>query len=64
MAQNQYRCQACGETFNSEADLEQHNRKVHPQFRCEVCGQTLTSENELEAHNRSMHPETRRTPIR
>jgi DNA-directed RNA polymerase subunit RPC12/RpoP len=57
MAQNQYKCEACGATFNSEAELERHNRTAHSQYKCEACGATFSSESELEAHNRSMHPE-------
>ena len=57
MAQNQYKCEECGATFNSQAELEQHNRTMHSRFTCEACGQTFNSEAELEAHNRQMHPE-------
>jgi DNA-directed RNA polymerase subunit RPC12/RpoP len=64
MAQKQYKCQACGATFNNEAELDRHNRTAHSQYRCEACGQTFKSEAELEAHNRSMHPERQRTPTR
>lgn len=27
----QYRCEACGQTFNSEAELKEHNRVMHPE---------------------------------
>ena len=57
MAQNQYKCKECGATFNSEAELEQHNRSMHSQYKCEHCGQVFNSEAELEDHNRTMHPE-------
>ena len=57
MAQNQYKCEACGATFNSEAELETHNRTMHSQYKCEACGQVFNSESELEAHNRTAHPE-------
>ena len=30
MAQNQYKCVACGQVFNSESELEAHNRVAHP----------------------------------
>jgi transposase-like protein len=60
MAQDQYKCNECGATFNSKAELEQHNRTVHSRYTCEACGQTFTSESELEAHNRQMHPEMQR----
>ena len=62
MAQNQYKCEVCGATFNSEAELEQHNRTMHSQYKCEVCGQVFNSESELEAHNRTAHPERQETP--
>jgi DNA-directed RNA polymerase subunit RPC12/RpoP len=54
MAQNQYKCEACGATFDTKAE---HNRMAHSQYTCEACGQTFNSEAELEAHNRQMHPE-------
>lgn len=61
MAQNQYKCEACGATFNSEAELERHNRTAHSQYKCEACGATFNSESELEAHNRTAHPERQGT---
>ncbi len=62
MAQDQYRCEECGATFNSQAALEQHNRTTHSRFTCEACGQTFSSERELEEHNTQMHPEMNKTP--
>ncbi|HET6822249.1 MAG TPA: C2H2-type zinc finger protein [Anaerolineales bacterium] len=62
MAQDQYRCDECGATFNSEVALEQHNRTTHSRFTCEACGQTFSSERELEEHNTQMHPEMNKTP--
>jgi len=61
MAQNQYKCEECGATFNTEAEREQHNRTVHSRYTCEACGQTFSSETELEAHNRKMHPEMQKS---
>jgi transposase-like protein len=57
MAQNQYKCEECGATFNSQAELEKHNRTAHSRYTCEACGQTFSSESELETHNRQTHPE-------
>lgn len=62
MALNQYKCEECGATFNSEAALEEHNRSMHSRYKCEACGQVFSSESELEAHNRVAHPEQERTP--
>lgn len=62
MAQNQYKCEACGASFNSEAELETHNRTMHSQYKCEACGQMFNSQSELEAHNRTAHPERQGTP--
>ena len=61
MAQDQYRCEDCGATFNSKAELEQHNRTMHARYTCESCGATFNSESELEAHNRQAHPEMQKT---
>jgi DNA-directed RNA polymerase subunit RPC12/RpoP len=57
MAQDQYRCEECGTTFDSREALEQHNRTMHSRYTCEACGQTFNSESELETHNRQAHPE-------
>jgi DNA-directed RNA polymerase subunit RPC12/RpoP len=57
MAQNQYKCEICGATLDSEAELEKHKRQMHPQYGCEICGETFSSENELEIHSRIAHPE-------
>lgn len=62
MAQDQYRCEDCGATFDSQAELETHDRTTHSRYVCEVCGAIVTSERELEDHNRDLHPEMQRTP--
>lgn len=62
MAQNQYKCEACGATFNTEAELEEHKRTMHAQYKCDICGRTFGSESELETHNSVAHPEE--TPAR
>ena len=64
MAQNQYKCEECGATFNSEEQRERHNRAVHSRYTCEACGEMFNSENELESHNRQMHPEMERPKTR
>jgi len=63
MAQNQYKCEECGATFNSKEERESHNRMAHSRYTCEDCGQTFNSEAELESHNRMTHPERQR-PMR
>jgi DNA-directed RNA polymerase subunit RPC12/RpoP len=57
MAQKQYKCEVCGATLASEAELENHTRKMHPQYGCDICGETFSSESELETHNSIAHPE-------
>jgi DNA-directed RNA polymerase subunit RPC12/RpoP len=57
MAQNQYKCETCGATFDSEAALEKHKHQMHLQIGCEICGETFSSESELEIHSRIAHPE-------
>ena len=64
MAKNEYKCEECGATFHSQADLERHNRTVHSRFTCDVCGETFRSENELETHNRIVHPEIQKAHTR
>lgn len=62
MALNQYKCEECGATFNSEMALEDHNRSMHSRYKCEACGQIFSSEGELQTHNRIAHPEQEGTP--
>lgn len=61
MAENQYRCEECGETFDNQPELEQHYRTVHSRFTCEICGETFDSETEFEAHSRITHPDAQRS---
>lgn len=62
MSQDQYKCETCGATFATEAELERHNRTMHSRYKCEVCGAISNSESELEAHNREMHPAMEQPP--
>jgi len=62
MAENQYKCEICSETFNSEEEREKHNRIVHPGYTCETCRQTFNKEAEFQAHNFKMHPELQKFP--
>jgi DNA-directed RNA polymerase subunit RPC12/RpoP len=62
MTQNQYKCEVCGATLDSQPELEEHTRKMHPQYGCEICGETFGSERELEIHRQIEHPE--QTPTR
>jgi DNA-directed RNA polymerase subunit RPC12/RpoP len=62
MTQDTYRCEDCGATFDSQDELEEHDRVRHSRYICEVCGAIVTSERELEDHNRDLHPEVQRTP--
>jgi transcription elongation factor Elf1 len=57
MAQKQYKCEICGATLNSQAELEKHNRQMHPQYGCDICGETFSSQSELEIHTEIAHPE-------
>ena len=52
-----YRCEECGATFDSEVEWERHNRKVHARYTCEHCHEHFDAEAEFEAHNFKMHPE-------
>ncbi len=56
MAQDEYRCDLCGATFGSQAELNEHNRKEHARYMCEFCGTIFGSEDDLEQHYREKHP--------
>ena len=61
MAQDEFYCDECRMTFDTQADLEEHNRTTHSRFTCEICGAILLSQREMEDHTRHLHPETERT---
>jgi DNA-directed RNA polymerase subunit RPC12/RpoP len=61
MAQDEYKCEECGATFQGAAELERHNRSVHSRFTCDACGRTFDSLSELEAHTGVSHPEQEST---
>lgn len=52
-----YRCEECGEAFESQVAWEQHNRKVHSRYTCENCQEHFGAEEEFAAHNFKVHPE-------
>jgi transposase-like protein len=54
---NEYRCEECGATFESQVEWEQHNRKIHSRYTCENCREHFGAEEEFVAHNFKMHPE-------
>ncbi|HJQ15153.1 MAG TPA: C2H2-type zinc finger protein [Anaerolineales bacterium] len=54
---NEYRCEECGATFESQVEWEQHNRKIHSRYTCENCREHFDAPEEFEAHNFKMHPE-------
>lgn len=62
MAQDEFYCDECRMTFDTKADLDEHNRTTHSRFTCEICGAILISQGELEGHNRQLHPDVERTP--
>ncbi len=57
MAEKEFVCELCGETFDQEVDWERHNRKVHSRYTCETCHDTFGAEEEFQSHNFKMHPE-------
>ena len=59
---DKYRCEECGEVFDSQVLWELHNRKVHSRYTCENCRETFDAEKEFESHNFKMHPELTKLP--
>jgi transposase-like protein len=56
MDETKYRCEECGEIFDSELEWEQHNRNVHSRYTCPNCFETFNAEDEFETHNLKIHP--------
>ena len=61
MAQEQFRCGECGESFTSQSALEEHNRMAHSLYTCEACRERFGSERQMEEHKREVHPDLQRT---
>jgi hypothetical protein len=62
MVEKEYKCNVRGAAFDSQRELDGHNRSMHPQNRCEECGRTFKSEGELKTHYWIAHPQE--TPVR
>lgn len=66
-----FKCATCGLSFKTEAELMEHNTKMHPvsanspspmassmsasQFKCSTCGMTFTTRVELMEHSKKAH---------
>lgn len=61
MTSDPFRCEECGMTFESQSELQEHDRLRHSRYVCEICGAITTSEREFEDHNRFLHPESERS---
>jgi transposase-like protein len=57
MEEIKYKCEECGEAFDSELEWEHHNRKVHSRYTCPNCLEAFNTEDELETHHLKIHPE-------
>jgi transposase-like protein len=57
MDETNYRCEECGEIFESQLEWEQHNRKIHSRYTCQNCPETFNAEDEFDTHNLEKHPE-------
>ena len=57
MAEKEFVCELCGETFDNGRVWERHNREVHSRYTCETCHDTFGAEDEFASHNFKMHPE-------
>jgi DNA-directed RNA polymerase subunit RPC12/RpoP len=62
MVQKEYRCKVCGATFDSEREVDKHNRTTHPEYTCNECGRKFKTESEFRLHYLISHPEE--TPVR
>ncbi len=56
----QYKCEACGASFNTKEELMQHG-KMHSknvaQYKCAACGTSFASQAELMEHGKMDHKE-------
>jgi DNA-directed RNA polymerase subunit RPC12/RpoP len=60
-ASNEFRCDRCGQTFESRERLEAHWVDSHEIERaevihCDVCGTHFDARGQLEKHKREQHP--------
>jgi DNA-directed RNA polymerase subunit RPC12/RpoP len=62
VATEQYRCEKCGTTFESQEELQQHASRSHSatggaggSYRCDACGSGFGSQEELEKHAQAEH---------
>lgn len=46
----QFRCNLCGDLFNSLLNLEIHTREVHGGYKCHVCDSKFTQRSNLQRH--------------
>ncbi|GEM_PF-1360360 len=74
MAENQFICQACGITFATRAELDQHNKQAHAAAEharwtiaqqavggvsCPVCGAQFSTIDQVERHARREHRQSK-----
>jgi uncharacterized C2H2 Zn-finger protein len=59
------RCPVCGESFETDLELEQHEHELPEAwegagagFECPTCGAMFSEEEELVAHQATAHPTT------
>lgn len=63
-----YRCSVDGELFDTQEQLEQHDREVHHRehrYRCNDCDMNFESQDHLDTHNKNIHkmPEVGSTQV-
>lgn len=59
LAEQTYRCTACGSYFYDEVELAAHSGKAHlaaaEAYKCALCGRDFHEEDDLAAHCGKMH---------
>ena len=50
---HKHKCEVCKISYQANADLTTHNKKIHTQYECKICKTQKYGENEINDHTKS-----------
>eukprot|EP00179_Madagascaria_erythrocladioides_P012618 CAMPEP_0198367470 /NCGR_PEP_ID=MMETSP1450-20131203/155185_1 /TAXON_ID=753684 ORGANISM="Madagascaria erythrocladiodes, Strain CCMP3234" /NCGR_SAMPLE_ID=MMETSP1450 /ASSEMBLY_ACC=CAM_ASM_001115 /LENGTH=957 /DNA_ID=CAMNT_0044074953 /DNA_START=127 /DNA_END=3003 /DNA_ORIENTATION=- len=53
-----YKCDVCGATYATSADVVIHKQKRHPTYDCEICGAVYATKEDVEIHKSKRHADS------